>query len=878
MMDLINQYVNIPPGILIAAAIAVAVLALTFPFVRRLLFSALSFLAGLVILVFSIWSMVFWTPTVWIFRRFIPVTLIAIAFEGLLKLIGSLSRAPLMRGDRLAAAQSIWPVSKFGFLYKGVPPDLRRPLVEDGKLIGGVSTTWLTDRYVTEGVPRSVAEISVLSFLEVFIPGLIYYVVSCLWTFSNTLSAVSKISAPVLERFPGAPPDTLIGWSSMVNSQMMHYLWDTFYYNAIIVLDWAYLSLGIALILIPSIVYAWRATKGQKYRMHTKDADVRWSYRAETREILNTTYNRQVELAGGYLKDGPVFPIGAATGILRLRGDLSAPTPGQTIALDQDSLFQHLLVLGGTGEGKTSGILRPLMKQLMPIKHYGMYVCDAKGVLWRDALKVAQESGRAKDVIIIGTAADQFGVDPIAELTPSQVVAALRTVLRQITTGSGDSFWPDMAANILRNVLTVALSYAQTDAGKKEFEGGLNPYSLWWAYLAVIDERRLKTAIEAVAAAETQMRDAAKAAKSEPEFREHEAAFKKLVPPDLKSSVTYLEGAWANMAKDTKSGILANVTQLLDGFSGAHALRERFASGRSEGTVRLSEALRGKIVLNAISSVEDGLPARLVIMLLKTTLYREARVREADWKAAVPSKNPQNAPCIVFMDEVQEIVSADPTSGLSDATFWNVARSSGLAGIFATQTIAALEQAIGAEASANFLQQSRSKIFFRSEDRATVEYACWCAGEFERDRVYEDGLYESVEFKELLTGENYLEPVSDIERPVLGFRLFYQMAMNIITFRQRGWDIVPSKPFIGTERSAPYDFDRDSTLAVFQANRQAQWREQDREWRYRTTGNTIVSALTPADVISMGRWHAYAHIQRAGAVRQDLVVINHVHA
>ncbi len=72
------------------------------------------------------------------------------------------------------------------------------------------------------------------------------------------------------------------------------------------------------------------------------------------------------------------------------------------------------------------------------------------------------------------------------------------------------------------------------------------------------------------------MRDAAKAAKSEPEFREHEAAFKKLVPPDLKSSVTYLEGAWANMAKDTKSGILANVTQLLDGFSGAHALRERF--------------------------------------------------------------------------------------------------------------------------------------------------------------------------------------------------------------------------------------------------------------------------------------------------------------
>jgi type IV secretory pathway TraG/TraD family ATPase VirD4 len=97
---------------------------------------------------------------------------------------------------------------------------------------------------------------------------------------------------------------------------------------------------------------------------------------------------------------------------------------------------------------------------------------------------------------------------------------------------------------------------------------------------------------------------------------------------------------------------------------------------------------------------------------------------------------------------------------LSDATFWNVARSSGLVGIFATQTIAALEQALGSEAAANFLQQARSKIFFRSEDRSTVEYACWCAGEYERDRVYEDGLFESIDFKELLTGQNYLVPTA----------------------------------------------------------------------------------------------------------------------
>src|SRR3546814_3489188 len=89
-----------------------------------------------------------------------------------------------------------------------------------------------------------------------------------------------------------------------------------------------------------------------------------------------------------------------------------------------------------------------------------------------------------------------------------------------------------------------------------------------------------------------------------------------------------------------------------------------------------------------------------------------------------------------MMDEVQELATVDPASGLSDATFWNVARSTGVAGVFATQTVAALTQAMGKDAAENFMQQARSKIFLRSEDQATVSYACWLAGEFERSEEH----------------------------------------------------------------------------------------------------------------------------------------------
>ena len=44
-------------------------------------------------------------------------------------------------------------------------------------------------------------------------------------------------------------------------------------------------------------------------------------------------------------------------------------------------------------------------------------------------------------------------------------------------------------------------------------------------------------------------------------------------------------------------------------------------------------------MLNALSSIEDGLPARIVTVLLKTNLYREAR--RHDWHIAVALTPPQ---------------------------------------------------------------------------------------------------------------------------------------------------------------------------------------------------------------------------------------------
>ncbi len=326
------------------------------------------------------------------------------------------------------------------------------------------------------------------------------------------------------------------------------------------------------------------------------------------------------------------------------------------------------------------------------------------------------------------------------------------------------------------------------------------------------------------------------------------------------------------MAKETKTGIIANVTNLMDGFGSSSVLRERFASGPTEGALNLRAALDGKLVLVALSSIEDGLPARLVTILLKTSLYREARRREAELKAQ--GIDPQSRPCLVVMDEVQEIVTVDPSSGLSDGTFWNVARSTGLAGLFATQTLAALKQSMGEHAADNFMQQARSKIFFRSEEKGTVEYACWAAGEFERNRVYEAAQRESLEYRALIDGWDPLHPVDEDEALVGSPSTFFDAAKALLFPDRAAIDRAAGREAYSPDlRFIASDAPGGGNAASMGSQQAAYWRAEDLNRDYRSSGNERQMALGTSDLTHMGRWHAFAQIQRAGAVRQDIISV-----
>jgi TraM recognition site of TraD and TraG len=858
------------------------------PWLWKLLVRLVNLIPAAILAAMGVCAIVFWRIVSWLVTRTLarlPLdAAVAGAIDRLARLRTSWIHNPiqllLVRGQRQAAAQALWPESVYPDLYREVPRDVARPPYDDGRLLGGMRFTWLADRHMTEASVRSAVNVALTMAGIAFILLLLVHLHSIYAVVRQSSTALGGGGMPA-EQWPGAAPARIPGWwvftatFAVVFSTFARGLGDLLTYLP----GTAVACLGLALLML---LHQWHRQKSAPYEWQSKDADVRWAFRSETRNLARTTYREQVLQATEYLKDAPCFLVGHASGILRARGDLSAPASAQPMSLDREALFQHLLVFGGTGEGKTTALLKPLMRQILRQPAYGLYVCDAKGVLWHDAAAIAHEERPGAELIVLGTGQGQSGVDLLAGLTPTQVAATLRSVLAQLSGGhNGDSFWPDMAANVLRNVLSVARAYAYTEHGRGAFRRiGAAPYSLWWAYQAVLQADLLNEAVEQLRQWATQANEAVNS-RPAAEVEALRRLYPIMTSREVLDSVRYLEGTWQSMAKDTRSGIVANVTQLLDGFAGAAALRERFACGNPAQAVAVSEALNGRIVLNALSSVEDGLPARLVSVLLKTHLYREARRREAAHRQGAGKGRPQDQPCIVIMDEVQEIVTADVTSGLSDATFWNVARSTGVAGIFATQTVAGLYQAIGREAATNFMQQARSKVFFRTEDRETVEYACWCAGRFERNRVYDDGHRESVEYRMLIDGWDPLAAVDESEVIKGGARQFFHAARALLSPERMALGQAEAARAYTAEAPAEGGVGRGEMgatqfqLALIQAQRQAQWRAEDLERDYRKSGNEVAEALTPADLVHMGRWHTFAQIQRAGAVRQDIMAVKH---
>lgn len=137
------------------------------------------------------------------------------------------------------------------------------------------------------------------------------------------------------------------------------------------------------------------------------------------------------------------------------------------IDLKLKELKKNLLVLGATGTGKTTTIIKPCIESLIKTNSFGL-IFDLKGNLFADVLHLAKKHGREKDVLLLGT---YDFCEPINLLKSIENEEQLKKILnRMIPEYEGDKnkIWRELGVNDISNVFTMYNAYKRIKSIKED--------------------------------------------------------------------------------------------------------------------------------------------------------------------------------------------------------------------------------------------------------------------------------------------------------------------------------------------------------------------------------------------------------------------------
>ena len=774
----------------------------------------------------------------------------------------------MIAGQREVYAAHRWPKESFPDLWMtNIPKDLQRSVVRDGRLPDGSPVGELGPRFVSRKLVQDSYKKAVTTaarrfpFILIFWAAALTIPVGGVVSFDRPAFSMSQNEAVLkMDKDIWSQKDV----ADYISSQETIHKIKVGAGKMFVV---AGLSIGALLIAsvitsllsVVTLLGAWRTYVNSSARSRadvlgfkTKESVVRWKNRYEQREIEEEVWHNQIMLATTF-DDTPLIKIGTATGLMGYRGALSSPSKGADIMISLADMGQGgVLVTGGTGEGKTRTVLKPIIKQILDLRAKGysisMFGIDGKAVLYHDIRNIAAEANL--EAAIIGCLEGEYGVDMMDGIEPRLVADIISSIIRQSGGGKSEGgFWPDMASDMMRNVAILARAWELTNGGyNRILESNERIYSFLYLYrLASYDEMIL----EAVKDVNETMRN-------------NRGRFKDIDMDELNDAIKHLIETWIPLVKETRMGIHANIQRALAPFQSS-ALRKSFATGGAENLTTIAECW-GRITAVNVSSIEYGIAGRIVTVMLKTLLMTQARKQEL----MDPSFGTKHK-LLFVADEYQDLITADTGSGgLSDSNFWNVSRSSGVIGLIATQSITSLVQAVGSDAAENFVLQMRNKIFLRVEDTKTINLAKELAGKTLRCQVYDNNHFESYEAMKWEAGDPLqwdpcsIESAKEPESYVVA-------ALTPLHFASDESNYEADLRFMPNPTTGGGMQIHDNSTALIGARQAAHWRAEDKQSKLMTEGNERVDVLNTEDIMKMGRMHAYVLLQRAGAGVQDLV-------
>jgi len=143
--------------------------------------------------------------------------------------------------------------------------------------------------------------------------------------------------------------------------------------------------------------------------------------------------------------------LGKATGLLARFGHGAAIKKGEIIRITGDSASQNFVVYGGTGAGKTTGIINPIVSQALA-QDCGMLIFDIKADYGTTLRRLAKHHNRT--VKTIGINGLPFNL--LEGLTPEMAASFIKSALLLSGNISGENaIWNNVAAELAEKTLGI---------------------------------------------------------------------------------------------------------------------------------------------------------------------------------------------------------------------------------------------------------------------------------------------------------------------------------------------------------------------------------------------------------------------------------------
>lgn len=333
--------------------------------------------------------------------------------------------------------------------------------------------------------------------------------------------------------------------------------------------------------------------------------------------------------------------------------------------------FKHMLILGETGSGKTTGIINPNLLYRMKEGH-GILLFDYKGHYHMHVKALAKRAGRLNDVMIIG---EPWGenINVLGLLNENGIEEVLKVV---IEAGENNKYWENSAVNLALEILKIIKNFRLSGINDLE-------YNFKTLFEISSNAKRLKKFKESIIPLMLEKYD---------EFDEDECVYVNNIKEALETLDNIADDEELDsVIKGTRrliSDVLATLSKPISKIASCDFLNK-------EGIDPAEELDKGKIII-----IKTNFLGETELSILVKAIFHKLHDRFVEFKT----------PVSIFIDEAQKVLN--PKFELPI----DILREIKVDVILSTQSIANLENKLGKLKTYELLANLTTKVYLKGQD------------------------------------------------------------------------------------------------------------------------------------------------------------------